>query len=203
MPGLKKVTEEQRKALGERIRAYRRYRGLTAEELAGLVGCSKPVITCYERGKAYPPDSVILAIADALHVRAVDLERRKYCTVPKTYYGSVKWELATRDWRGCTVDEIAAELGVSSKTVYGAAYRLRNLGYQPAYTGRQRATGARLEPPPAPSKQVDSKQCKSCRYHNGHGYCDYLTIAGKRRPVAKDGICPAREMKRGRRAAWR
>lgn len=186
------ISDEQKKALGERIRSYRRYRGMTQEELAAASAACDDSISRYETGQSYPTDVQILAIAVALRVPATELEDRKFCMVPKVMYGSVCWELAMRDWRNRTTDEIAAELGVSVKAISSAKSRLKQRGFDALYTAKQSCTGKRLDPPKAPSRRVDSGQCRSCRYRSGLGCCDYYQMTGCRRPTPVDGICPVR-----------
>lgn len=193
------ISAEQKKALGERIRSHRRYRGMTQKELASASGVRGDGIYRYETGQSYPTDVQILAIADALHVPATELENRKFCSVPQVMYGSVCWELAVNDWRDRTVDEIAAELGVAEKTVSGAKFKLKQRGFGALYTARQPCTGKRLDPPKAPSRRVDSSQCRSCRYRSSLGCCDYYQMTGYRRPTPVDGVCPARVAGRRRR----
>lgn len=47
--------------------------------------------------------------------------------------------------------------------------------------------------------EVIPEQCRSCGYrweHDGDLACQYILVTGRRRPAAKDGICPVREMSR-------
>ena len=60
--------EEQRKALGEFIRAQRRFAQLSLRELADLAQVSNPYLSQVERGLHEPSVRVLLAIADALNI---------------------------------------------------------------------------------------------------------------------------------------
>lgn len=60
--------EEQRKALGEFIRAQRQFARLSLRELAELAQVSNPYLSQVERGLHEPSIRVLLAIADALNI---------------------------------------------------------------------------------------------------------------------------------------
>jgi transcriptional regulator with XRE-family HTH domain len=60
--------EEQRKALGEFIRAQRQFAQLSLRELADLAQVSNPYLSQVERGLHEPSIRVLLAIADALNI---------------------------------------------------------------------------------------------------------------------------------------
>ncbi len=60
--------QEELRKLGERIRSYRRARGLTQEALAEKLGLSVAYVSIIERGGRNPPYTTLLAIARALRV---------------------------------------------------------------------------------------------------------------------------------------
>src|ERR671917_1564597 len=73
--------------LGGRVRALRRGRGLTLEELAGLSGVSRAMISKLERGEKNPTLVVAAKLAEGLGVTLSQLagmeERREVVVVPR------------------------------------------------------------------------------------------------------------------------
>ena len=73
--------------LGERIRALRRDRGVTLEDLAGRSGVSRAMISKLERGEKNPTLVVAAKVAEGLGVSLSRLvgveERRKVVVVPR------------------------------------------------------------------------------------------------------------------------
>ena len=65
--------DEFARAVGHRIREYRKERGLTQEQLADKVGASRSLISCYENGKFSPNGFSLVRLADALGVRTDQL----------------------------------------------------------------------------------------------------------------------------------
>ncbi|MEU6513594.1 helix-turn-helix transcriptional regulator [Streptomyces sp. NPDC046978] len=61
-------TAFRRRAIGERIRTARRYRGLTQEQLAHSIGLDRRSIHRYETAQRDPTLSNLILIADALEV---------------------------------------------------------------------------------------------------------------------------------------
>lgn len=59
--------------MGMRIRAIRKQRNLTGEQLAEMVGVSKGYISELENGKKTPGASLTLRLADALKVEIYEL----------------------------------------------------------------------------------------------------------------------------------
>jgi transcriptional regulator with XRE-family HTH domain len=59
---------ETLRRLGERVRGFRRARGLTQEALAGALGLSVAYVSLIERGGRNPPFTTVVAIARALGV---------------------------------------------------------------------------------------------------------------------------------------
>ncbi len=59
--------------LGENVRAARRERGLTQEDLAELLDISVAYVSLIERGGRNPPVTTVFAIAHALRVSPSDL----------------------------------------------------------------------------------------------------------------------------------
>jgi transcriptional regulator with XRE-family HTH domain len=65
--------DEFARAVGCRIRAFRKERGMTQEQLADKVGASRSLISCYENGKFSPNGFSLVRLADALGVRTDQL----------------------------------------------------------------------------------------------------------------------------------
>jgi transcriptional regulator with XRE-family HTH domain len=61
------------KALGDKVRACRRDRGLTQEELAESLHMSGAYVSLIERGGRNPPFTTVVAIAHALGVSSREL----------------------------------------------------------------------------------------------------------------------------------
>ena len=61
------------KAIGEKIKQYRKLKGLTQEELAKNSGLSTMSIRRYESGERIAPQETLLKIAKALGVHLRDL----------------------------------------------------------------------------------------------------------------------------------
>ncbi|MFC8679821.1 helix-turn-helix domain-containing protein [Streptomyces griseorubiginosus] len=59
----------RRRAIGERIRTARRFRKLTQEQLAHLIGVDRRTIHRYETALRDAPLSVLVLIADALEMQ--------------------------------------------------------------------------------------------------------------------------------------
>src|SRR5690349_6229063 len=65
--------------IGTRIRRYRRYRGLSLDQAAGLAGISKPYLSRLERGERSADSRALLnRISSALQVPVPDLTGRPY-----------------------------------------------------------------------------------------------------------------------------
>jgi len=62
------------KQLGERVREFRRRRGLTQQRLAASLGLSVAYISLIERGGRNPPFTTVLAIA-----RVLKTPLREFC----------------------------------------------------------------------------------------------------------------------------
>ena len=81
------VEEVASRRLGERIRGLRRARGLTLNELAGLSGVSRAMISKLERGEKNPTLVVAAKVAGGLGVSLSQLvgveERRRVVVVPR------------------------------------------------------------------------------------------------------------------------
>ena len=59
---------------GENLRKYRKEAGLTQQQLGDKLGCSKELISQYERGKLNPKIETVKRFADALSVEMDALE---------------------------------------------------------------------------------------------------------------------------------
>lgn len=57
-----------RPSIGETIRAARKSRGLTADELGTLIGATGTSVLRWERGEVSPPLAQLEAVADALEM---------------------------------------------------------------------------------------------------------------------------------------
>ena len=81
------VTAVSSGRLGGRVRELRRGRGLTLEELAGLSGVSRAMISKLERGEKNPTLVVVAKLAEGLGVTLSKLagieERREVIVVPR------------------------------------------------------------------------------------------------------------------------
>ena len=206
------VPEEQKKALGQRLKLWRQFRGLSQEELARAVGMTQAAISFTERGKGYPTDEAILRIADALKIRPQLLEDRRFTDIPGLHYGSIPWRLAMGDWRSYTIDEIAEELDSTRHTIEDNLSRLRSAGCCVLYTRLEARTGKRLDPPKdrhKPRERVNHNHCKGCKYGLTTARtvaptgCLYYPYTGRHRPNPIDGHCPAKDTSRKRRNIYK
>ena len=64
---------------GQRLKKLRQARGLTQEELAGLIGATQRTVEYYENQSKFPPITYIPAIVKALKVSADELLGIKPC----------------------------------------------------------------------------------------------------------------------------
>ena len=58
---------------GKKIKYYRLKKGLTSEELANKIGCTKAAISLYENDERDPGNEMLKKIADALDVSWIQL----------------------------------------------------------------------------------------------------------------------------------
>jgi len=63
----------ERNSLAQRIRAFRKLKGLTQLELSELLGVSIAVLGSIERGTRIPDDKMIQKIAQALNIEPREL----------------------------------------------------------------------------------------------------------------------------------
>ena len=66
---MRRSRKEILRRLGERVRGFRRAKGLTQEALARSLGLSVAYVSLIERGGRNPPVTTVVAIAHALGVR--------------------------------------------------------------------------------------------------------------------------------------
>lgn len=66
----------ENKQLAQRIRAFRKLKGLTQQELADRTGISLAVIGAVERGNRRPEEQVLIQIADVLGIALQELKER-------------------------------------------------------------------------------------------------------------------------------
>ncbi|CAM4517544.1 transcriptional regulator [Paenibacillus macerans] len=59
--------------LAQRIRAFRKLKGLTQQQLAEKTGVSLAVLGAVERGNRRPDEQILQKIADALNVELAEL----------------------------------------------------------------------------------------------------------------------------------
>ncbi len=55
-------------ALGRKIKAVRRLKRMTQQDLADRIGISVSQLSCIERGSKYPRQEIIVGIADVLNI---------------------------------------------------------------------------------------------------------------------------------------
>ncbi|MGG3279061.1 helix-turn-helix domain-containing protein [Paenibacillus solani] len=66
----------ENKQLAQRIRAFRKLKGLTQQELAERTGISLAVLGAVERGNRRPEEQVLIRIADVLGITLQELKER-------------------------------------------------------------------------------------------------------------------------------
>ena len=59
--------------ISEKIKAHRKQKGLTMEQLGTFVGCTRQAIFKYEDGSRIPDLDTLASIAISLEVRPIDL----------------------------------------------------------------------------------------------------------------------------------
>lgn len=69
----KEVTMNLKKLFGQNLQKYRKYRNLTQEKLAELIGVDVTSISSIETGKYFPSADNLSKIVDALHIQISDL----------------------------------------------------------------------------------------------------------------------------------
>lgn len=60
--------------LGQRIRAFRKLKGFTQQELAGRSGISLAVLGAIERGNRHVEDQILIKISDCLGITLQELK---------------------------------------------------------------------------------------------------------------------------------
>ena len=70
-----RLRDEIQAAFGKVLRSYRRQRSLSQEKLAELAGLDRTYISQIERGLKSPSMRALMALAQALHVKAYVLVR--------------------------------------------------------------------------------------------------------------------------------
>lgn len=66
----------ENKQLAQRIRAFRKLKGFTQQELAERTGISLAVLGAVERGNRHPEEQVLVQIADVLGIALQELKER-------------------------------------------------------------------------------------------------------------------------------
>jgi len=98
----------------ERIRFYRTKRNMTGETLAELIGVSRTVITCYEKGYTNPTAKDLERIAAALGVEMDKLYDDYYKFLVYPYAERMK---QIRAENGFSKGELAIMLGVAMSSI--------------------------------------------------------------------------------------
>ena len=70
---MRKMTEEEKRELGQKIKAIRKQKGLSQEQLADLVGYRVGTISKYEQGYRTPDIGMLMRIAVALDCNLAEL----------------------------------------------------------------------------------------------------------------------------------
>ena len=84
--------------LNEKIKKYRKEKGLSQEDLANKIFVSRTLITKYESGSAFPTQENLEKIADALEIEVKDLlsDEEKNLLVEKSYKANLMfWIILT------------------------------------------------------------------------------------------------------------
>ena len=89
---------------GERIRRYRKMKGLTQKSLAERIGLAESAVRNYELGLRDPSQETLAALSDAFGLKPVDGET--LALDPKAE-GAQKLSAALAAWRGA-LDELEA-----------------------------------------------------------------------------------------------
>ena len=82
-----------KETIGERIRIYRKSRGLSQEKLGEMIGAKQNTISSYENGTREPNRDTIEALADAFNCSLHDL-------IPdnKSIVSSADWDPSSMSW---------------------------------------------------------------------------------------------------------
>lgn len=62
--------------MAQRIRAFRKLKGLTQQELAAQTGISLAVLGAIERGNRHAEEQILIKIADTLDITIQELKER-------------------------------------------------------------------------------------------------------------------------------
>lgn len=65
--------------LAQRLRAFRKLKGYTQQELSNKIGISLAVLGAIERGNRLPEPNILIAVAQALGVTMEELRRDGNC----------------------------------------------------------------------------------------------------------------------------
>jgi transcriptional regulator with XRE-family HTH domain len=124
-------------SVGPRIANARKLRGLTQQQLADRVPCSKSLIAQVERGHKPASQALVAGAARALRVGVGELtgqpyrgaggrENRIHATLPEIRRALLSWDLPEEDVRPRSFDELRAD--VSRVSALGRAARYAQLG---------------------------------------------------------------------------
>ena len=70
---MRRMTDDEKRGLGQRIKSFRKQKGLSQEQLAGLVGNRVGTISKYEQGYRIPNVGMLRLIAAALDCGVAEL----------------------------------------------------------------------------------------------------------------------------------
>ena len=105
--------------IGEKIKAKRRERDLTQEELANLLGVSKAAVSKWENEESYPDITLLPQIAQLFHITMDELFNYTLEYKPLVIVNEYHFGLALEDFDKCILNHgIAKECEVRQKREY-------------------------------------------------------------------------------------
>lgn len=163
--------------------------GMTVEEIADVTGFEVGTVT-----------SAIRNLKRQFNIKVDYVSRapRTIEPVPSDLSSlserSAIWQLIYQDWRAYTVAEIAKKLHKNQQSVISTISELERIHHITVKT--------KVPPQKAKHRKLNNKQCRKCYYWNcGVECCDYLCVAGHKRPCSGGQNCtefkPRRSNQRG------
>ena len=105
--------------IGEKIKAKRRERDLTQEELANILGVSKAAVSKWENEESYPDITLLPQIAQLFHITMDELFNYTLEHKPLVIVNEYHFGLALEDFDKCILNHgIAKECEVCQKREY-------------------------------------------------------------------------------------
>ena len=105
--------------IGEKIRAKRRKRELTQEELASILGVSKAAVSKWENEESYPDITLLPQIAQLFHITMDELFGYTLEYKPLVIVNEYHFGLALEDFDKCILNHgVAKECEVRPKREY-------------------------------------------------------------------------------------